>query len=50
MSIQEKIYTEKKISKEEGREEGIQEGIQKMIDKLRKKGMSEEEIKLILAD
>lgn len=62
MSIQEKIYIERKLGREEGREEGrqegiqegiqvgIQEGIQKMVEKLRKTGMSEEQIKLILAD
>ena len=66
MSIQEKIYTEKKISREEGirigekkgREEGIQigekkgkeEGIQEMLEKMRRSGMPEEQIRLILTN
>ncbi|MBD5080216.1 MAG: hypothetical protein HDT44_00420 [Ruminococcaceae bacterium] len=50
MSIQEKIYTEKKISREEGIQIGKVEGIQEMLEKMRKSGMSEEQIKLILAN
>ena len=54
MSIQEKIYTEKKISREEGiqigEKKGKEEGIQEMLEKMRKSGMSEEQIKLILAN
>ena len=66
MSIQEKIYIEKKISREEGiqigekrgREEGIQigekkgkeEGIQEMLEKMRRSGMPEEQIRLILTN
>ena len=66
MSIQEKIYTEKKISRDEGREEGRQEGIQigekrgekkgkeegiqEMLEKMRRSGMPEEQIRAILAN
>lgn len=45
MSYQEKMYIERKM----GREEGRQEERQAIIEKMRKTGMSEEQIKAILA-
>lgn len=66
MSYQEAMYTERKIGWQEGRKEGIREGEQKgrqegrqegkaeerikLEKRLREKGMSETEIKAILAD
>ena len=54
MSYQEAVYTEKKISWQEGRQEGRQEGKTeerlRVEKKLRERGMSENEIKAILAD
>ena len=74
MSIQEKLYTERRMGMEEGIEVGVKKGIevgvkkgreegievgekkgrqeerQEIIEKMRKTGMSEEQIKLILAN
>lgn len=54
MSYQEAMYTERKMGWQEGRQEGIQEGETKernrLEKKLREKGMTEKEIKAILAD
>ncbi len=62
MSIQEKMYTERRIGREEGKREGIREGMQKgrqegrqeerqeITKKMRSMGMTEEQIKAILAN
>ena len=54
MSIQEKLYTERRMGMEEGIEvgekKGRQEERQEIMEKMRKTGMSEEQIKLILAN
>lgn len=58
MSYQEAMYTERKMGWQEGIQKGRQEGIQegetkernRLEKKLREKGMSEKEIKAILAD
>lgn len=54
MSIQEKLYTERKMGMEEGIEVGEKKGRQEerkeIIEKMRKTGMTEEQIKLIFAN
>lgn len=62
MSYQEAIYTERSIARREGMQEGMQKGLlqgrregetkerSRLEKKLREKGMSEEEIKALLAD
>ncbi|MBD5080441.1 MAG: hypothetical protein HDT44_01595 [Ruminococcaceae bacterium] len=54
MSIQEKLYTERRVGMEEGIEVGEKKGRQaerqEIMEKMRKTGMTEEQIKLILAN